>query len=265
MKKTVLITGIPRSGTSLLIKLLSEQHNTVCFSEPKWLKEIRHDKQSCEEFSKKLEEKIFNIRNEIKRGNPIELTTKKGSNKLPDNYYIKGANKIVNVKETRLVHVEHSKDLIVCVKSNTLFTVCLQQLIDKRPWKIISVVRNPLYVLLSWRSLDIPISKGLIKIGEIYSREIREIVKEKNLLIRQVKILDWFYKTYFLYNKNTLKYEELVNDPQDIVNEILNSINCRAINLKTKNHEMNYSCKEKSEILRVLDAHAKHAKMFYSN
>jgi hypothetical protein len=264
MQKTLLITGIPRSGTSLITKLISEQQNTLCFSEPTWLKEIRHDKQSCEEFKNNLTEKVNQIRNEVKKGNPVEMTVEKGTNHLPENYYNRQKNKIINLKETRKVHIEYSKDLIICIKSNTLFTACIKALIDEEAWKVCSVVRSPLFVLMSWRSLNIPISEGKIKIGEIYSKEIREIVKEKDLLIRQVKILDWFFKTYADYSENIIKYENLVNNPQEVLNTLLNRSDTHKFDLKSKNNEKVYNSIEKNNLSETLARYAQNSTKFYS-
>jgi len=265
MQKTLLITGIPRSGTSLITKLISKQQNTICFSEPKWLKEIRHNNQNSEEFKNNLRQKIHQIRNEIKNGNPVEITVERGTNYLPENYYNRRKNKIINLKETKKVYIEHSKDLILCVKSNVLFTSCIEALVNEDSWRIYSIIRNPLFVLMSWRSLNIPISKGEIKIGEVYSQEIRKIVKEEDLLIKQVKILDWFFKTYFYYNKNIIKYEDLINNPQGILNKLLNRDDSNKFNLKSKNNEINYNNNEKDTLLKAIENYAQNSRKIYYN
>ncbi len=79
--------------------------------------------------------------------------------------------------------------------------------------KTIAVIRHPLYVLMSWRSLNIPISHGKIKIGELYSKRLQEIVTEPDLLKRQVLILDWFFQQYAKTGLDLLSYESLVSDP----------------------------------------------------
>lgn len=264
--KDILITGIPRSGTSLLTSLISKEKNILCFSEPKWLREIRDGKQSCcNEFKSRLKSKIESIRCEIRKGNPIEIMVKKGSENLLDNYYSRSENKILNLKGSLKIHVEHSSELIICVKSNTLFTSCLSSLLDVKEWQIITIVRNPVSVLMSWRSLDIPISKGLLKIGEVYSNEVIEIVKEQNLLIRQVKILNWFFKQYFLNEKQMLiKYEDVISNTIKILTNILAHKPCLHPELISHNNNTYYNQEEKVLLTNTIMKYGEYIKKYYS-
>lgn len=212
--RVILVTGIPRSGTSLLTKILSKNERVLCLSEPRWLKEIRSPKQNAREFIENLLAQIKLLQQDIKEGNPIEMMlTKDGE--LPDNYYLRKKD-VVNVKKYRQVFVEN-KD-VICIKSNALFTSCLQYLADNESLEVISVVRDPIAVLMSWRSLNLPISKGLITIGEQYSPELKKICREKILLNRQILILEWFFRQYEQYNRSsTLRYEDFVKDPEKII------------------------------------------------
>jgi len=261
-QKTILITGIPRSGTSLVTKLISNQPNTLCFSEPKWLKDIRHDKQCQNEFKDKLLIKLSSIRSEIKKGNPIEITVKKGTLDLPGNYFQRKNNNIQNIKETKSIHVEHSNDLLICVKSNTLFTACYDALSSEKSWQMFPVIRNPLYVLMSWRSLDIPISRGQIKIGEIYSKEIQEIVKEEGLLIKQVKILNWFFKQY-TKSKEILRYEEFISSPNEMLKNTFDIIDTGTYDFSTKNNDSHYNSKDRNILQSTLNKYCQQSKQYY--
>lgn len=262
--KSILITGIPRSGTSLLTRLLSQQENTLCFSEPVWLREIRYENQSRQQFAESLFNKINDIRNEIKKGNPVEITVNKNTGKIPDNYFQRSNKKVINIKQTKKIHTEYNKDLVLVVKSNTLFTTCLKDLVNTEAWNVFSLVRNPLFVLRSWRSLDIPISKGLIKIGELYSKDLRKIVREENLLVRQVKILNWFYKQYGLYNNNNcIKYESVIDFPNKTLEKILLRKYVNADKLTSQNIDSRYPNMEKEIILSTINAHCPEAKSYY--
>ncbi len=264
-KNTILITGIPRSGTSLVTKLISMQENTICFSEPIWLRDIRHDKQTTEEFSNKLKEKVEFIRGEIKKGNPVELTVKRGSKELPDNYYHRSKNSIINLKHTIKVFVEYTHDLKICIKSNALFTACLSSLKENNTWDIVTVIRDPLYILLSWKSLDIPISKGKIMIGEIYSKKVREIVKEPDLIIRQIKILDWFFMQYSVNKAKIIKYEDIVLTPQDIIENILNRKSHVDAAFSSSNNINRYKSKELKRLIYKLRQHSVYKNLYYKD
>lgn len=251
--KDILITGVPRSGTSLLTKLLSQQEDVLCFSEPRWLRDIRHPKQTAEEFSVALKNKITSIREDIKKGNPVIMTVKKGSHELPDNYFKRTDKGQKNFKETKEVFVEHSDKLTIVVKSNTLFTACLEELMKKRDWKIYAMVRDPLYTLLSWRSLDIPVSRGEIKIGEVYSSDIRRIVKEEDILKRQVLILNWFLNQFRMYECQQIKYEDFIDETKKIVSEILRKNINKEFNLDSQNLMNKYRSCNMENIKEYLD------------
>lgn len=251
--KNILITGIPRSGTSLLTKLLSQQENVLCFSEPSWLKDIRYPEQTAEEFSNALKDKINHIRKDIKYGNPVTITVKKGTKDLPDNYFKKSDQGQINLKQDKEIFVEYSENLVIVIKSNTLFTACLTELIKQQGWEIFAIVRDPLYTLLSWRSLDIPISRGEIKIGEIYSEEVREIVNESDILKRQVLILNWFMAQFKTNKCQYIKYENLINNPNLTLNKILNNQNDVGLQLKSGNVFKNYNDPGLMKIQKYLD------------
>lgn len=246
MKKNILITGIPRSGTSLFTKLLSTNENFICFSEPSWLKALRFEGQTIVQFSDALHNKFESIRNEIKKGNPIKITTKKGTKELPDNYYIRKGRNITNVKNEQYVHFEHNESLTIVAKSNTLFTSCLDSLSQNQFWHIYAVTRDPLYTLLSWNSLNIPISKGLIKIGEVYSNQIREIVKTDDILKRQILIYNWFTSQFKKYNCDIIKYEELSNS--QYAQYFLDNFHIDTSNISTNNTLQRY---ELSNIVKI--------------
>jgi len=239
--KNILITGIPRSGTSLLTKLLSQQDNVLCFSEPSWLKDIRYPEQTSEEFSYALKDKINHIRKDIKNGYPVTITVKKGTDELPDNYFKRRKNGQQNYKEDKEVFVEHRDDLVIVIKSNTLFTACLFELIKLQEWQIHCVVRDPLYTLMSWRSLDIPISRGEIKIGELYSEEVKKIALEKNIIKRQVLIYRWFVYQYVQCNCSIIDYSEFVKYPKFYLEKILNRSVRKNYKLDNKNDINRYN------------------------
>ena len=262
-KKNIILTGVPRSGTSLLTKLISKQPNTLCFSEPSWIKEIRFEGQTAKQFTQALSLKLNTIREDIRKGNPIELTVKKGTTQLPDNYYLRDKEGMTNLKQTISVFIEHSDDLLICVKANTIFTATLNKLICDESWDIFAVIRDPLYVLMSWRSLNIPVSKGKIKIGELYSEYLRQAVLEKDLLVRQVKILDWFYKTYYQHNCQTIPYELLVDEPAKILSKITKTF-CISQTLSSSNSSHRYDSNEKSTIINALKSYCFFVQKYYN-
>ncbi len=263
LKKTI-ITGIPRSGTSLLTKLLSIQQQTICFSEPEWLKTIRFTGQSCREFSSSLNGKLNEIYSDISIGKEIELTVKRGTQELPDNYFNRNQSGYDNVKETKRQKFKFSKELRICVKSNTLFTACLQALKKCDEFNLVAVVRDPVSVLMSWRSLDIPVSRGQVKIAELYSQEIRDLANEQDLLVKQIKIMDWFFKQYQKHQVKVVKYEDIIADQKNTLTSITRVNHPNTLGLESKNQNTHYDLSEHESIQQAIIKHGHHYQNHYN-
>jgi hypothetical protein len=237
--------------------------NTICFSEPSWLKTIRTVDQSPTQFKNALLEKFNKIRLDVSQGLDVELTVKRNSNSLPDNYFRSNTGVHLNLKETKKVNFGALQNPMICVKANTLFTALLPTLTKENDFEITALVRDPVATIMSWRSLSIPVSYGKITIGKLYSAKIRSISKLDDLLEKQVKIIDWFFETYYSSNIRVSKYEDLIVTPNHIINNILGyTVNINQ-DLKSQNNSKNYCLKEKDKIIEYLNKYSTYAKIYY--
>ena len=75
------------------------------------------------------------------------------------------------------------------IKHNALFAALL-------PWlppsfSCVALVRNPLAVLASWQTVDLPVHQGRIPAGEQFDHHLhRTLEREPGVLQRQIVILD---------------------------------------------------------------------------
>lgn len=267
MINNYLITGIPRSGTTLLTSLLSKSCATV-FSEPSWLKEVRREGVTPEEFSKCFIKKLNSLRDDLQKRKPILLKVSKFYKGQPSNYYVRNtAGEIINDKEelpTLLNPKAYNQPFII--KSNAQFTACLTELIKFRRVKISCVIRNPIAVIMSWRSLDIPVSHGNMKIAEQYNKDyLAFVAPAKSLLEKQVLMVDWFFAEYSKHAKriSIIKYEELVNKPNQILSQWSFYDRTMGVSLKNHNKSSNYDLSERDEIRSCFLQNANHYKAFY--
>jgi hypothetical protein len=155
MKENNLITGIPRSGTSLLSSLIFSNCNSVVFSEPTWLKLVRKKSLNSQDFSIHLLKKIHRLRSDIYNNLPIDVKLDTNKN-LPTNYYERNLEgKVsINKNEQPFVFKKEYSTLPFFIKANAQFTSCLPELIkNTKINKIYCVVRNPISCIMSWRSL----------------------------------------------------------------------------------------------------------------
>lgn len=266
MPKNYLITGLPRSGTTLLTSLLSENMEAVTFSEPEWLKEVRNKSSDCYEFTQEFSIKLTSLRSDIRNGKPIYIKTSRFNQGLPQNYYHRNTKGkiVVDKDETPVIYPKDYAEKPFIIKANAQFTACLEDLIKDEDYKLICLVRNPVATIMSWRSLDIPVSKGNMKIAEKFCSNFISETEASDLLVKQVLIANWFFKQYKRFSNDItiLKYEDLIKNATKILSSIL-STELMPISLKSHNKNKHYNFLEEAKILDVLKSKANYCKHLY--
>jgi hypothetical protein len=109
------------------------------------------------------------------------------------------------------LHKPLSAAFTLVVKHNALFTALLPEL--QRRFPVYAVVRNPLAVLASWNSVDLPVNRGRIPAGERYAPQLAaQLDATPDRLQRQLRILDWFCAAYHrqVPPQRLIRYESLV-------------------------------------------------------
>jgi hypothetical protein len=212
--RNVLITGTPRSGTTLICSLLNKLPDTVALHEPMNVWDFADCRDGgavaklienfCRETQKSLHEHGFAVSKHV-------------SGKIPDNV----ADNQVNRAGTRLRRTEHgqvvvdkplSQNFTLAVKHPAAFSALLETL-SKR-FECYAIVRNPLATLASWNSLDrFPLKDGYLPIGEKLDVDLaRNLAAKSDPYERQIYILEWFYDRFrrFLPERALIKYEDLI-------------------------------------------------------
>ena len=212
--RNVLITGTPRSGTTLLCSLLNKLPDTVALHEPMNVWEFPNCPNAdtiadvigrfCSQTRTSLLEKGIAVSKHV-------------GGLIPDNV----AADQVNRSGTRLRHTEHgpvriekplSNDFTLAIKHPVAFTALLGTL-SKR-FECVAIVRNPLSMLASWNSLAwLNVKSGHAPIGEELDPELRkDLAAETDVFERQIHILEWFYRRFreFLPDQAIMKYETLI-------------------------------------------------------
>jgi len=212
--RNVLITGTPRSGTTLLCSLLNKLPDTVALHEPMNVWEFPNCPDAtaiadvierfCGDTRKSLLEKGVAVSKHV-------------GGLIPDNV----AADQVNRSGTRLRHTEHGPVRIdkpltdkfaLAIKHPVAFTALLPTL-SKR-FECVAIVRNPLSMLASWNSLAwLNVRNGHAPIGEKLDSQLQQdLAAEPDVFERQIHILEWFYRRFRenLPENRILKYEELI-------------------------------------------------------
>ena len=100
---------------------------------------------------------------------------------------------------------------LLVVKHNALFAALLERLIPRLP--CLALVRNPVAVLASWETIDLPVHRGRAPAAERFAPKLRSALDgEQDVLRRRVMVLNWFFSRYrdALPKERILRYEDVV-------------------------------------------------------
>lgn len=211
--RNVVLTGLPRSGTSLTCRLLGQLDDVVALQEPMdvaafgsmsgW-PEIRG---SIDAFFAETR------RSAVEEGTVISQNL---DGKIVDNFYAapetsggKVRSRQTVVGAVRLARPV-TKDATVIVKHNAAFTALLEEL--SREYPAFAVIRNPLWALASWNSNALPIHEGHVPMAERLDAGLAAALDAiPDRIDRQIHILSWMFERFARLDAGRiLRYEEIV-------------------------------------------------------
>ena len=225
-RNVTLLTGLPRSGTTLICALLNEFSNTVALAEP--IQISRHGDRS--RALREIDEFILAVRHQILASNEAVSTHVNGV--IPENW----VEAPTTEARLRRVLVEHgpvrlnktlSADFHLFVKHPAEFSALADLLTPHYP--LVEIVRHPLSVIAAWQTVDMPVSRGRMPMAEAFNPELKALLEaEEDCLRRQVKLVGWLLDRYSaLPVEGILRYEDLMADPTRELSRL--TVNARPI------------------------------------
>jgi hypothetical protein len=230
---TILLTGVPRSGTTLVCHLLNKLPDTVALNEPRLDLQSVIDWQNqgalCSEIGQFLEHARRSL---IEDG--IALS-RQVDGQIPDNpaedrvyslfrllldrslghrvgkYTRLGLRRINAFQGVITIEKPLSNDFLLRVKHNPIFTAILESLHQSYP--CYAIVRNPLSVLASWNSIGHPCWEGRSPTVESLDHALaQKLARTGERFERQICLLSWWFEKYLetLPGGNILRYEDIV-------------------------------------------------------
>lgn len=208
--RELVLTGVPRSGTTLCCQLLGRAANTVALFEPMKVHELSLDRGAA---IAQVRDFFAESREEILRSG--RARSQQIGGKVPDNPIAASYAGSHRARLAELGEISVDKplreDFTLVVKHNAAFTALLPDIADA--FDCHALVRNPLSVLASWNSVDLPVAKGRLPAGErLDLRLAAQLDAEPDLLGRQLLILDWIFGRFskFIPPHRILRYEHVV-------------------------------------------------------
>lgn len=215
----IVLTGVPRSGTTLTCHLLNKLPDTVALHEPMAYGRIA-DPEDREGVLDGIEQFFERMRHTIR-------TEKVAYSKEMERQITDSAYDVSSETELRrraignprgpgkkgAVRIE--KDLgdrfFLVIKHPAMFSALLPDLVKRFP--CYATVRNPLSILASWNSINRHTRRGHAPAAELYDEKLRRAlgaIEDRNE--RQLYLLSWFFQRYrsTLPDEHIIRYEKIV-------------------------------------------------------
>lgn len=227
----MLITGLPRAGTTLLASLLNRLPDTVALVEPLDARRFmmyREPEDMVDGITKFIAAQRCSI---LQNGTAISFHT---DGNIPDNFFgdhRDSRGKRVNLEIQRgeiRIGKQLADDFLFAIKDNASFTALLAPLSARFP--VFAVVRNPLSVLASWRSVSLPVANGHVPMAEAIDGQLAaELAEMDDVHARQIHILGWFYAKFLavLPASHIIRYEEVISTSGkalSVINPLANTL-----------------------------------------
>lgn len=240
MKKThpnnKILTGIPRSGTTLACRLLSQMPNVIALNEPLEPNQFPDRKSALIN----VKQKFADFRQSLLKDGMATARTKGG--KLTDNAYDSEGEtrKMILQRSEVYFDKELSPDFDLFLKHNAGFSLLMPEIFDVFP--CYALIRNPLAILGSWRSVNVPVSRGRVaKSKKLLPKFHNDIESHIGLLEKQLFILSWYFNQFStLPMRNIIRYEDLIESNGQILQALTSGIYDLKEDLQSKNHNPVY-------------------------
>jgi hypothetical protein len=210
MTNNVLITGTPRSGTTMTCHLLNMLPDTVALHEPMQTGQFKDGDGPVAAVERFCEEQRLSI---LERGLAIskQLGGAVPANPVGTSRTNTGLRKRVVSKGQIAIDKELSPDFMLAVKHCGSFTATLDRLVTRFP--VYAIVRNPLAMLASWSTVEFAVQQGHVPVAEGLDSDLKTALASiDDVLDRQIQVLIWFHERIrrYLPEEAIIRYESIV-------------------------------------------------------
>lgn len=212
----LIITGLPRSGTTLVAALVDARDGVCCFSEPQRHEDLLATATDAAAFVAAVGADFAALRRELAEGAAV-LDRRGWDDEAVDNYF--SAPDATGARRPRFRCVPRgvadvTDDTVLAVKHNGLYTGALPDFVAAGRLAVLAIVRDPADAIASWQSLDVPIRHARLPAAERFWPELAALVRRDDLplLDRQILIADLVLSRFRQCGVQVLRYEDLVRD-----------------------------------------------------
>jgi hypothetical protein len=216
----VIVCGLPRSGSTLVCELLNKAPDAVALDEPlpasAWMRRrLLGERFDADHFVRAVGAFFDETRRSLRAGTGATSKVVEGrvsGGKFVDERSSSGLRDQVTSIGRLAVDKELSDDFVLAVKHNAGFAAALEHLAPR--YRCFAVVRNPLSILASWQTVDVPVQQGRVPFGERVDRDLKaQLDRVADATDRQLVVLEWFFDRFarFVPSEGIVRYEEIVS------------------------------------------------------
>lgn len=210
--RDIVLTGVPRSGTTLSCRLLNDAADVVALFAPMQVELLPENAPAAA--VAQIRDFLAQSRSQLRHEG--RCWSQHVDGQVPDNPVSSqraqdGSRVHQAVRGQIRIDKPLSPGFTLAIKHNAAFTALLPELVKTEA--VYGIIRNPLAVLGSWHSVSLPVSQGRLPAGERLCPRLRaQLAEEPDLLARQLIILDWFFGRFaeHLPAAHVSRYEQLV-------------------------------------------------------
>ena len=264
--RTWLLSGVPRSGTSLCCRLAGDLPDTVALSEPirrKAFGGMGTPHGACARIGDFAEQARARILAE-RRAPSVQVDGRLDDNCIASRQTDAGLRRLTGEWGEIAIDKPLSPRFTLLIKHNALFAALLPRLSES--FSCLALVRNPLSVLASWQTVDLPVHRGRIPAGEELDRDLhRALKREPEVLGRQLIVLDWFFGQFHahLNPQDIIRYEDVVESGGVALFRRLGHACAPPAELTSRNHRALYDTAMIDALLAALLDSGGHWTRFY--
>lgn len=235
--QNIILTGPPRSGTTLACFLLNKVANTVALHEPMNLRMFPDREtgvQSIAAFFQEMRQSLL--------ANGMALAKVSGD-KIPDNPFqrTEGGQRL-SIVQKGAVHFDKplTDDFHLVIKQNAHFTFLLDQLSKQYP--CFAIIRNPVSTIASWNTIQAPVARGNLTVLKTLRPVLyEELERIPQLINRQVRLAHELFACYRqLPSQQVIRYESMVESGGGILGQIIAEATGLNETLESKNRSNIY-------------------------
>ncbi len=244
-ERNIILTGPPRSGTTLCCHLLNKLPDVVALHEP--MQRVMFP--SKKEALRNIPNFFFQMREMIKNDGKAVSRVKNG--KIPPNPFeekSKNRRSIVKKGEFYIDKDLDQQNFSLVIKHNAHFSFLLEELVND--FECFAIIRNPLAVVASWNTIKAPVSEGNLKVLKGLDPQLeKKLWKIPDVIDRQIQLIDvLFGHLNTLEERQIITYENII----ETGGEALYPISSHASSLNEKLSNTNLNKRYPSELMEVI-------------